>query len=82
MATTRKTNAQKLKESELLMEQQLDVPSFGNNGYLHPTIEVKEKKTKEVNNRLENIVLICFIIAFICVAVYCITGLWVVIGPL
>lgn len=36
---TRKT-ANKLKEAERMLDNQLDVPSFANNGYLYPNVEI------------------------------------------
>lgn len=36
---TRKT-ANKLKEAEKMLDNQLDVPSFANNGYLYPNVEI------------------------------------------
>ena len=36
---TRKT-ANKVKQAEQMLENQLDVPSFANNGYLYPNVEI------------------------------------------
>ena len=36
---TRKTSS-KLKQAEQMLENQLDVPSFANNGYLYPNVEI------------------------------------------
>lgn len=30
----------KLKQAEKMLENQLDVPSFANNGYLYPNVEI------------------------------------------
>ena len=30
----------KLKQAEQMLENQLDVPSFANNGYLYPNVEI------------------------------------------
>ena len=30
----------KVKEAEQMLENQLDVPSFANNGYLYPNVEI------------------------------------------
>ena len=38
MATRKTVN--KLKEAEQMLENQLDVPSFANNGYLYPNVEI------------------------------------------
>lgn len=37
--TTRKTSS-KVKQAEQMLENQLDVPSFANNGYLYPNVEI------------------------------------------
>ena len=36
---TRKTSS-KVKQAEKMLENQLDVPSFANNGYLYPNVEI------------------------------------------
>ena len=36
---TRKTSS-KVKKAEQMLENQLDVPSFANNGYLYPNVEI------------------------------------------
>ena len=36
---TRKTSS-KVKQAEQMLENQLDVPSFANNGYLYPNVEI------------------------------------------
>ena len=36
---TRKTS-RKVKQAEQMLENQLDVPSFANNGYLYPNVEI------------------------------------------
>ena len=36
---TRKTSS-KVKQAEQMLDNQLDVPSFANNGYLYPNVEI------------------------------------------
>ena len=36
---TRKTSV-KVKQAEQMLENQLDIPSFANNGYLYPNVEI------------------------------------------
>ena len=36
---TRKTSS-KVKQADQMLENQLDVPSFANNGYLYPNVEI------------------------------------------
>ena len=36
---TRKTSS-KVKQADKMLENQLDVPSFANNGYLYPNVEI------------------------------------------
>ena len=36
---TRKTSS-KVKQAEQMLENQLDVPSFANNGYIYPNVEI------------------------------------------
>ena len=36
---TRKTSS-KVKQAEQMVENQLDIPSFANNGYLYPNVEI------------------------------------------
>ena len=38
MAT--KKESSKVKQAEQMLENQLDVPSFANNGYLYPNVEI------------------------------------------
>lgn len=38
MAT--KKESSKVKKAEQMLENQLDVPSFANNGYLYPNVEI------------------------------------------
>lgn len=38
MAT--KKESSKVKQAERMLENQLDVPSFANNGYLYPNVEI------------------------------------------
>ena len=39
MMATRKTSV-KVKQAEQMLENQLDIPSFANNGYLYPNVEI------------------------------------------
>ena len=38
MATRKESS--KVKQAEQMLENQLDVPSFANNGYLYPNVEI------------------------------------------
>lgn len=35
-----KKESSKVKQAEQMLENQLDVPSFANNGYLYPNVEI------------------------------------------
>lgn len=37
---TTKKESSKVKQAEQMLENQLDVPSFANNGYLYPNVEI------------------------------------------
>ena len=37
---TTKKESSKVKKAEQMLENQLDVPSFANNGYLYPNVEI------------------------------------------
>lgn len=37
---TTKKESSKVKRAEQMLENQLDVPSFANNGYLYPNVEI------------------------------------------
>lgn len=54
---TTKKESSKVKRAEQMLENQLDVPSFANNGYLYPNVEIVQTQCL-----LEKILLMLMII--------------------
>lgn len=64
---TRKTSS-KVKQAEQMLENQLDVPSFANNGYLYPNVEIVQ--TPCLLERILLILMIILSITMIVVGIY------------
>ena len=58
----------KLKQSEQMLENQLDVPSFANNGYLYPNVEIVQ--TPCLLERILLMLMIILSITMIAVGIY------------
>ena len=58
----------KLKQSEQMLENQLDVPSFANNGYLYPNLEIVQ--TPCLLERILLMLMIILSITMIAVGIY------------
>lgn len=73
---TRKTSS-KVKQAEQMLDNQLDVPSFANNGYLYPNVEIVQ--TPCLLERILLMLMIILSITMIAVGIYMILvmrGLW------
>ena len=73
---TRKTS-RKVKQAEQMLENQLDVPSFANNGYLYPNVEIVQ--TPCLLEKILLMLMIILSITMIVVGIYMILvmrGLW------
>ena len=64
---TRKTSS-KVKQAEKMLENQLDVPSFANNGYLYPNVEIVQ--TPCLLERILLMLMIILSITMIAVGIY------------
>ena len=64
---TRKTSS-KVKQAEQMLENQLDVPSFANNGYLYPNVEIVQ--TPCLLERILLMLMIILSITMIAVGIY------------
>ena len=64
---TRKTSS-KVKQAEQMLENQLDVPSFANNGYLYPNVEIVQ--TPCLLEKILLILMIILSITMIAVGIY------------
>ena len=58
----------KLKQAEQMLENQLDVPSFANNGYLYPNVEIVQ--TPCLLERILLMLMIILSITMIAVGIY------------
>ena len=67
MMATRKTSS-KVKQAEQMLENQLDVPSFANNGYLYPNVEIVQ--TPCLLERILLMLMIILSITMIVVGIY------------
>lgn len=64
---TRKTSS-KVKQAEQMLENQLDVPSFANNGYLYPNVEIVQ--TPCLLEKILLMLMIILSITMIAVSIY------------
>ena len=64
---TRKTSS-KVKQAEQMLDNQLDVPSFANNGYLYPNVEIVQ--TTCLLEKILLILMIILSITMIAVGIY------------
>ena len=64
---TRKTSS-KVKQADQMLENQLDVPSFANNGYLYPNVEIVQ--TPCLLEKILLILMIILSITMIAVGIY------------
>ena len=64
---TRKTSS-KVKQAEQMLDNQLDVPSFANNGYLYPNVEIVQ--TPCLLERILLMLMIILSITMIAVGIY------------
>ena len=74
--STRNTSI-KVKQAEQMLENQLDVPSFANNGYLYPNVEIVQ--TPCLLEKILLMLMIILSITMIVVGIYMILvmeGLW------
>ena len=58
----------KVKQAEQMLENQLDVPSFANNGYLYPNVEIVQ--TPCLLERILLMLMIILSITMIAVGIY------------
>ena len=66
MATIKTSS--KVKQAEKMLENQLDVPSFANNGYLYPNVEIVQ--TPCLLERILLMLMIILSITMIAVGIY------------
>lgn len=66
MAT--KKESIKVKQAEQMLENQLDVPSFANNGYLYPNVEIVQ--TQCLLEKILLMLMIILSITMIAVGIY------------
>lgn len=66
MAT--KKESSKVKQAEQMLENQLDVPSFANNGYLYPNVEIVQ--TPCLLEKILLMLMIILSITMIAVSIY------------
>ena len=66
MAT--KKESSKVKQAEQMLDNQLDVPSFANNGYLYPNVEIVQ--TPCLLERILLMLMIILSITMIAVGIY------------
>ena len=74
---TTKKESSKVKQAEQMLENQLDVPSFANNGYLYPNVEIVQ--TPCLLEKILLMLMIILSITMIAVGIYMILvmrGLW------
>ena len=67
----------KLKQAEKMLDNQLDVPSFANNGYLYPNVEIVQ--TPCLLEKILLMLMVILSITMIAVGIYMILvmrGLW------
>ena len=64
---TRKTSS-KVKQADQMLDNQLDVPSFANNGYLYPNLEIIQ--TPCLLERILLMLMIILSITMIAVGIY------------
>ena len=66
MAT--KKESTKVKQAEQMLDNQLDVPSFANNGYLYPNVEIAQ--TQCLLEKILLMLMIILSITMIAVGIY------------
>lgn len=65
---TTKKESSKVKQAEQMLENQLDVPSFANNGYLYPNVEIVQ--TPCLLEKILLMLMIILSITMIAVSIY------------
>lgn len=65
---TTKKESSKVKRAEQMLENQLDVPSFANNGYLYPNVEIVQ--TQCLLEKILLMLMIILSITMIAVGIY------------